>query len=230
MGFGIRSPFFIPSVHNSELKLVHVLVCAQEGFPTLRSFGTKFPPMWWAWSKANLNPINHLHEDMRRVRPAEQKWISSYMWSYQHDWAEGHPCQAAAKEGVPVALCWGEDGGEAAQKELRSLQGTEWGSPWKRIPQGLCSVQQFCHYLWKKPCEKGGSEYFYAFLLVVFIHLVLDINLCLIDQKAADPRYVNMILISSLQVTYWFSAHCLLELWSSVFFEENIKERRAGGC
>lgn len=70
---------------------------------------------------------------------------------------------------------------------------------------------------------------FLCLLFVVVIHPVSDINLCLIDQKAADPRYVNVILISSLQVAHWFSACCLLELWSSLFFEENIKERGAGG-
>lgn len=64
---------------------------------------------------------------------------------------------------------------------------------------------------------------------MVVIQPVSDINLCLIDQKAADPWYVNVILISSLQVAHWFSACCLLELWSSLFFEENIKERGAGG-
>lgn len=62
------------------------------------------------------------------------------------------------------------------------------------------------------------------------LHLsMLDINLCLIDQKAIDPWWVNMILISLLQVTHWFSAHCHLELWSSLFFDENIKERGAEG-
>lgn len=72
----------------------------------------------------------------------------------------------------------------------------------EETPEGPHSAQQLCWSASKRLCKKGGSEYFFAFLLVVFIHPVLDINLCLIDQKASDPWYVNMILISSLQVTH----------------------------
>lgn len=126
---------------------------------------------------------------------------------------------------MPRWQCW-RGCPKRAEKFARGRVGK---APGRKLPEGLCSVRQFCHCSWKELCEKGGSEYFRAFPSVVFIHPGLDINLCLIDQKTTDPQYVNMILISSLQVTHWFSAHCLLELWSSLFFEENIKERGAGG-
>lgn len=136
-------------------------------------------------------------------------------------------CQRRGASGIVLKWQWWWGCPKRAEKFARDRVGKAHG---RKLPKDLCSAQQFCRYSWEKLCEKGGSEYFYAFLLVVFIRPVLNINLCLIDQKATDPRYVNMILINSLQVTYWFSVHCLLELWSSLFFEENIKERGAGGC
>lgn len=189
-------------------------MCTLQDFPTLRSFGTKSPPpMSWAWNEVHLNPIDHLERGARRGR------TMSRSGNHLTGTLVSAP-QAAAEAGVPVDLLPSPQHGTEmmAKKSQEVYKGWTGRKPMeKKTPEGLCSALQLCQDSWKRLRKKGGPEYFCAFLLVVFIHPVLDINLRLIDQKAADPWYVNMILISSRQVTHWFSAHCLLELWSSLF-------------
>lgn len=102
-------------------------------------------------------------------------------------------------------------------------------SPWKKAPRGSLLCTAVLPLFMKEAMKEGWIWIFLCLPFGVFILPVLDINLCLIDQKVTDPQYVNMNPISSLQVTHWFSVHCLLELCSSLFFEENIKDRGAGG-
>lgn len=167
------------------------------------------------------------HQSLERWHQKGQaSWaeVDFTLHSYQRGWGEGHARQLPKKgcqwHHADVTMVV-----RLPRRPWEVCKGDSRESPWKKAPRGSCPMQQRCHCLWKRSCEKGGSEKFCAFPLVVFIHPGLDIHLCSIDQKATDPQHVNTILISSLKVTHWFSAHCLSELWSSLFVEGNIKER-----
>lgn len=116
MGFGIRLLGFIPSFHNSELKLVW------EDFPTLPSSGTKLFP----------------HAVGLKGSLFKSYWPFGRGWDYQHNQREGCPYQWFCFSS------WGEETVETRlpKQSWELCKGWSRESPQRRDPRGstLCSA------------------------------------------------------------------------------------------